>query len=322
MYCINKKYFKECIIKISKPKVLVLLTVYNGRSWLDEQLRSIFKQEDIFLELVISDDNSNDGSQAYLKNLIKEKPHLKITFKKKGSGSAGQNFFSLIRNCNLLDYDYVAFSDQDDIWLPNKLSSGIDLLEASSACAYSSSATAFWPSGNERTLKQSNLKRSTDYLFEGAGQGCTFIMKRDFFSKVQIFCRKNRILTDRFYYHDWLIYILARSWKREWIFDAHSYIRYRQHGLNDTGARKGIESIKSRVNLIANGWYKKQVGLAIQIANAATTDSLNLSYISDIFWEKDTLRRRIKLIIYVVENGRRKSGDRLILVLAVLLGWL
>ena len=92
--------------------------------------------------------------------------------------------------------------------------------------------------------------------------------------------------------------------------------------MNDTGARKGIESIKSRVNLIANGWYKKQVGLAIQIANAATTDSLNLSYISDIFWEKDTLRRRIKLIIYVVENGRRKSGDRLILVLAVLLGWL
>ena len=64
MNSITKVYFKEFIIKNSKPKVLVLLAVYNGNSWLDEQIKSIFNQEGISLELAISDDNSNDGSQA------------------------------------------------------------------------------------------------------------------------------------------------------------------------------------------------------------------------------------------------------------------
>jgi rhamnosyltransferase len=247
---------------------------------------------------------------------------VKIVFKNKGSGSAGQNFFSLMRDCNSLGYDYIAFSDQDDIWHPDKLSSGIKLLEESEASAYSSSASAFWPSGSKRILKQSNVQRSKDYLFEGAGQGCTFILKNDFFSEIQIFCQRNRFLTDQFYYHDWLVYILARSWNKVWAFDVHSFIEYRQHESNDTGARKGIESIKNRVNLIANGWYKNQIGLAIQIAQIASGNHANLSYIADLYSEKDSIRRRINLMIFVLMNGRRKLSDRFVLIIAGALRWI
>jgi rhamnosyltransferase len=196
------------------------------------------------------------------------------------------------------------------------------LLKESGASAYSSSASAFWPSGRKRILKQSNVQRPNDYLFEGAGQGCTFILKYDFFYRIKIFCQRNRFLTDQFYYHDWLVYILARSWNKSWIFDAHSFIEYRQHESNDTGARKGIESIKNRVNLIANGWYKNQVGLAIQIAQIASGSRANLSYIADLFSERDSIRRSINLMIFVLMNGRRKLSDRFVLIIASAVRWL
>jgi rhamnosyltransferase len=312
---------KSEILK-GEPKVLILLAVYNGKEWLDQQVSSILSQENVSLGFYISDDNSSDGSQDYLKNLIIDNIELNIIYKDTGSGSAGQNFFSMIRECDSSKYDYVAFSDQDDIWLPNKLSSGINLLEASKASGYSSSVTAFWPSGNEKKLNQSGILRENDYIFEGAGQGCTFILKNEFFIRAQSFCRKNRDLTNEFYYHDWLIYILARTWGKEWIFDTSSYIKYRQHSLNDTGARKGIKAIKHRIKLISNGWYKEQIEIALRIAKSASTNPSRLSFLNDIFDKNKTSWRRIKLLFYVYRNGRRKLSDRFMLVFAIVVGWL
>jgi rhamnosyltransferase len=312
----------EFIIKNSKPKVLVLLAVYNGNSWLDEQINSIFKQEGTSLELVISDDNSNDGSQVYLKNLIKKKPHLKITFKKKGSGSAGQNFLSLIRNCNPFGYDYIAFSDQDDVWLENKLSAGIECIENASACGYSSSTQAFWKSGKEKLITQSKEIRELDFLFEGAGQGCTFILKHDFFSYVQKFCIDNESITEKFYYHDWLVYILARSNGNDWFFDDRSFIRYRQHASNDTGARGSVGALKSRLSLIANGWYKRQIKVALEISKSSIESKSDTQEFEKIFYKSDSLRRRLLLVRFFISNGRRKTSDRIVLVLSSLLGWI
>ena len=305
-----------------KPKVLIILAAYNGESWLDRQLRSLLNQEDVAVDIVIGDDNSNDGTQEILQCFAKDNSNIKLIFRKIGTGSAGGNFLSLIRDCDCHGYDFVSFSDQDDVWLPNKLSAGIGCLDGSNAAAYSSSALAFWASGDERLLKQSKKLRCADFLFEGAGQGCTFILQRNFFLKLQLFCRANRELTENFYYHDWLIYLLARAWELEWIFDSNSFIRYRQHGLNDTGARRGLGSVAHRVKLISNGWYKTQIGFAIRIANSSSINRLHLPYISDLFFRKDSLGRRIQLARYVYLNGRRRLGDRIVLVVSAILGWI
>lgn len=306
----------------SKPNVLILLTTYNGVIWIEDQIKSILSQSRVNVKILVSDDFSNDESPKLLGDIIKNNPNIKKLDNSIKCGTAGQNFFQLIRNCDYKNFDYIAFSDQDDIWLENKLFNGIKCLEQSSACGYSSSALAFWDSGKEKLLTQNQSVRNLDYLFEGAGQGCTFIMKSDLFSLVQKFCKNNKSLTDSFYYHDWLVYLIARTNRKKWFFDNRSFIKYRQHTGNETGAKGSFTAIKSRLRLIANGWYKGQIEVALEIARLTINKSSDLEKFENIFTTKKSIFRRLNLARFFIFHGRRKFADRLVLVLSSLLGWI
>lgn len=306
----------------NKPKVLVLLAMFNGKAWIDDQLDSIITQADVSVSVSISDDNSTDNCPEIIEAKYQLGSELCLTSNLESSGSAGQNFFRLIRNCDYESFDYIAFSDQDDVWSSCKLFEGIGLLKESSASGYSSSALAVWPSGKEKLLTQVRECRNFDFLFEGAGQGCTFILKRDFFGQVQKFCLDHKEVTSRFYYHDWLVYIIARASDREWIFDERSFIRYRQHSANDTGARGTMSSVVSRLRLIWSGWYKSQVKVALEVSTLIVSKEAELDDFVELFGASDSLARRLSLMRFFVVNGRRKVADRLMLTVASLFGWL
>ena len=113
-----------------EPKVLILLATYNGMLWLEEQLESITKQTGVRVKILISDDHSDDGSLDSILEFIESNSNAEMITSEKSSGSAGQNFFRLIRNCDYQNFDYIAFSDQDDVWLADKLVSGIECLKS------------------------------------------------------------------------------------------------------------------------------------------------------------------------------------------------
>ena len=98
-------------------KILVLLATYNGEQFLDEQIKSILNQVDCDVDIIIGDDQSTDGTKNILKELKKVYEHnftVKINNTKLGFS---KNFYNLIINSKNLDrYDYVALSDQDDIY--------------------------------------------------------------------------------------------------------------------------------------------------------------------------------------------------------------
>ena len=98
-----------------EPKVLILLATYNGMLWLEEQLESITKQTGVRVKILISDDHSDDGSLDSILEFIESNSNAEMITSEKSSGSAGQNFFRLIRNCDYQNFDYIAFSDQDDV---------------------------------------------------------------------------------------------------------------------------------------------------------------------------------------------------------------
>src|SRR5262249_29950555 len=100
---------------------------------------------------------------------------------------------------------------------------------------------------------------SCDFLFEGAGQGCTFVLTAALYEKVRSFLAANQPLTRSLHFHDWLIYALARSWGQPWYFDARPSMRYRQHAGNDTGARGTLDGIVRRLARIRDGWYRTQL---------------------------------------------------------------
>jgi rhamnosyltransferase len=72
------------------------------------------------------------------------------------SGGAAQNFFRLLREGDFTGCDYIALSDQNEIWLPSKLTRAVARLNEANAQAYSSEALAFWPNGRRKLIGKSH----------------------------------------------------------------------------------------------------------------------------------------------------------------------
>jgi len=308
--------------KIDKPRVLVLLATYNGQAWLCEQVDSILSQNGVDVHVLIGDDVSKDGTRILLEKHYKEEPRITVCAWDTGSGSAGANFRRLFAQADLSRCDFVALSDQDDIWLPHKLISAVSSLNRTGGQGYSCSVRAFWPDGRERVLDQNASIRAADFLFEGAGQGCTFLLRLKLFLRVQRFCNEHHSESEALHYHDWLIYLLARAWDLPWYFDASPLLRYRQHGGNEIGARGSMSAINRRLNMLKDGWYRTQVRSAIRIYRLAGGKHKSALSLSALLESPPSLRRRIGLFFSVLMHGRRRLIDRGVLAASALIGWL
>jgi glycosyltransferase involved in cell wall biosynthesis len=106
------------------PSVSVAMATYNGEKYLEEQLDSILSQTLKPSEIIVCDDQSTDGTREILDN-YQQKGLLRYSVNDKRLGFIG-NFK---RAVSLTSPDnYIALSDQDDIWMPGKIQAAADLL--------------------------------------------------------------------------------------------------------------------------------------------------------------------------------------------------
>ncbi|MGR3542032.1 MAG: glycosyltransferase [Hasllibacter sp.] len=117
---------------MSVPRVAVLMATRNGAEWLPAQLRSIAAQEGVDWRLVASDDGSADGTRAVLEGFAADHPGRVEVVEGPGRGSAA-NFLSLLGRA---DEAFVAWADQDDVWLPGKLARACAALGGGGPAAY------------------------------------------------------------------------------------------------------------------------------------------------------------------------------------------
>jgi rhamnosyltransferase len=301
--------------------VLVLLATCNGAQWVRDQLESILAQKDVELQITARDDGSTDGTRVELARLATD-PRIRVCGAAVPSGSAAQNFLTLIRDNAASGFDFVAFSDQDDIWHADKLSRACRMLSATSAAGYSCATLAAWEDGREVLLSQSTRFTAADFLFEGAGQGCTFVLPAAFYERVRTFALERQALTSAVHYHDWAVYALARAWRLQWCFDPIPSVKYRQHGSNDTGARSSFQGLKKRLTLIRSGWYRRQLEAIVDLCWAAAPDNVTVCAWRSLLYKEDGWQRRLGMITFCLGRGRRRMGDKLILVAAALAGWM
>jgi len=200
--------------------VLVLLTAYNGSRFIAEQIRSILAQRDVELAVAVRDDGSSDETRAEIARVAHDRRILVSASSGGRSGSAAQNLFTLMRENPARDFDFVAFADQDDVWHEDKIERACRWLAHGTAAGYSSATIASWACGRERILRQVQTQTRADFLFEGAGQGCTFVLARGFYARVRALVCRHAPLTAQLHYHDWAVYALARAWGLPWRFDA------------------------------------------------------------------------------------------------------
>lgn len=240
------------------PKICVFLAAYNGRFWLSEQLNSIQAQTGVFITLFVSVDASIDGTEAWVDACAQSDSRIFLLPHGQHFGGAAPNFFRLIKDVDFSEFDYVAFADQDDIWLPNKLLQAQKEIVRHKADAYSSNVTAFWQNGTQLLIDKSQPQVLWDFLFEAAGPGCTYVLTKKLAFDIQKNVKNNWDDIQGVALHDWFIYAFARANGYCWFIDEVPSMLYRQHEKNQVGVNIGFSAAKYRFNQMMAGWLFDQ----------------------------------------------------------------
>lgn len=244
---------------IQLPKINVLLATYNGEAYLIDQLDSIFSQVGVSVTVYARDDGSSDSTVSILESCVANGRPIKLLSSIDGGGSAAKNFKELILNADVGADTCVCFADQDDIWLPTKLKTAVNIIDQGYDL-YSSALTVFsTEKGGLSTLKGEVVFKDYDYLFQGLSAGCTYMLSPSFYSFVKSRIESNKDVLDVGFSHDWLIYTMARSFKYRIYHDSSSKILYRQHTSNVQGSLAGIQGIVYRAKNIWAHWYYDQI---------------------------------------------------------------
>ena len=209
---------------------------YNGEQYLQKQLDSISAQTYTNWYLYVSDDNSHDKTPSILEQFRQKHPERVQWRSHRSNCGFIKNFFSLILG-EKREEDFFAFSDQDDIWYPDRLQRGLDSLSRfseESPVLYTSQTEIIDSHEKGQGLSLPFKQRPTlkEVLIQGSPTGNTMLFNRKAYQLI----RK----TDKEVYiplssHDWWLSLLVSGYGGTIIYDQNPTVRYRQHQSNHIG---------------------------------------------------------------------------------------
>jgi len=106
---------------MSNPLISILLCSYNGERFIKEQIDSLLSQTYSDLEIIISDDLSTDRTRDILAQYRGE-GRIKLFLQTENLGQSKNFEFALQQATG----EFIAFADQDDIWVPEKINTMLD----------------------------------------------------------------------------------------------------------------------------------------------------------------------------------------------------
>ncbi|RRC95003.1 glycosyltransferase family 2 protein [Schaalia canis] len=310
--------------EVKLPRVLVLMATFNGAQWLREQIDSILNQVGVEVRIIISDDGSTDGTVRIIDDYCQRDARVHSLPRREGEAGVASNFLHLFLHCEPQDGEFIAFSDQDDVWHRDKLCRQIALLNNKKADAVSSNVVSFDSNGHRSVILKSQPQRPWDYVFEAGGPGSTYIFAPALSAQL-------RSLVASLGYegvgvHDWYLYALARARGAHWIIDEVPTVEYRQHADNVIGANRGWGAFRERLRDLRSGHYRGQFLIMARAAYAAGRpvhdsewDKNMRALIHDL--ESTSLRSRWSLAMRWRDLRRRPSQALQLVVLALLGVW-
>lgn len=306
-------------MNISEETVAICMATYNGGKYIAEQIDSIMKQSYTDWILFVRDDGSNDNTLEVIKKIASENKDnmVLIEEKKLEGGSSKKNFATILGWVNEhYKFKYYMFSDQDDIWLPEKVETAIKTIkriekENSGPILVHSDlkvvdadlnllGTSFW---HYRRLNPA--KRDIKHLLvQNNITGCTMCWNSDL----------NRLLDlteDAVAMHDWWIALTAACFgKIEYIKEPS--ILYRQHEGNVVGATK-VNSIGFIIKRLCGSNHVRET-LNMSMVQAETFAKYYSELLSDE--QKKTIIRfaslkrknKITKVVTIFRCGYLKQG--------------
>ena len=257
----SKKIFSSTL-----PKFAICLAAFNGIDWLATQLDTILAQAGITVTVFVSVDQSTDDTEKWFEERAKVDSRIVLLPHGERFGGAARNFFRILRDVDFSDFDYVSFADQDDIWLPNKLVRAHEMLSITNADVYSSNVLALWPDGRKTLVEKSQPQVKWDFLFEAAGPGCTYVMKKELACAIQDLVRSRWDEVQKVGLHDWFSYAFARANGYRWVIDDFAgMLLYRQHEKNQVGVNSSWRAFIQRADYVVSGWGLAQSALIARL---------------------------------------------------------
>lgn len=213
--------------------VQVVMSTYNGEKYLREQIDSILNQDYPAIQLLVRDDGSKDGTIQILKEY--ESKYHNFSYYEGSNLGVIRSFFDLLQHIPK-EVDYIALSDQDDVWLKEKISVAVKVLqkgESKKPLLYCSNPRLVdgklkpLPNRLEGLLVKPSFGNA---IIENKAQGCTCVMNKEL---LQLMVGRIPTYTVM---HDWWIYLVATCFG-EVRYDQTGYILYRQHEENVVGTK-------------------------------------------------------------------------------------
>lgn len=236
----------------------ILLSTWNGASWLEELLESLVQQSVSDWELLIRDDGSKDNTLKLLTEWREQHPHKVAQFE------AGLHIGCTASFSRLVEWStapYLMFCDQDDIWFPEKIEWSLAALQnmevvhgmelpllvhADMAVVEQDKhliAPSFW------ALRDFDLEQGKEaYLLTNVVSGCASLFNRKA-AELAFPAPLEAMQHDR-----WLALVCAWFGKIEPL--AQPLLWYRQHGLNALGAKQASWSTHHTVERV-NAWSRQ-----------------------------------------------------------------
>ncbi len=229
----------------NKPFIAICFASYNGEQYIEEQLESIFAQNYQNFKLYIADDRSTDNTVMIIKTFqdrFRDRIYLTVNHRQLG---VVKNFETLLSNCK---EEYIALSDQDDIWKPNKLARQLEVMlqlekeYTATACLVHSDLILI--DKNVKVLNNSyfgfrgyklNQKKDLGHILGPSGvMGNTLMINRKLCDKSLPFPKELEV-------HDYWIGIVAELYgKRKTLQEP--LVLYRVHNMNISNSIQNIQA--------------------------------------------------------------------------------
>lgn len=225
------------------PLIEIIMSTFNGASYIEAQLDSIIAQTHGDWRLLIRDDGSVDATlQIIIAYTARYKDRITLLQDARGNIGPCASFGVLLESTTA---NYVAMCDQDDVWLPDKLESQLRCIRDVEAGADenlpvlvhsdlrvvdesgSVVAESFW---RYQKLQPSRMQTLPGLLVQNCVTGCATMVNRALV-KLATPIPKQAIM------HDWWLALVAVSCGKVVAMQSVT-LNYRQHGANQVGAKE------------------------------------------------------------------------------------
>lgn len=286
--------------------ISIAMTTYNGEKYLHEQIDSILTQTITDFELVVCDDCSTDSTISILNEFANKDQRVKVVRNESNLGYV-RNFEKAIKLCS---GDYIALSDQDDIWLPTHLEvlykviseGNYTLVGANAELVTSDNKDIGSKLINNGHLPQAQNDFNVMLLYKNVFQGAACIFKKDLIEKALPFPENMK-------YHDWWLALVASEMTGVSYVDV-PILRYRQHGNNASGQHERdsfLNKAKKFFNfdLIADS---KKITSVLEPFIAISDKKNKISEVLD-YSQKCILKKKSAVLYFVKHYGEIYFGE-------------